>query len=254
MKSDDDTAIAGGIALYALSGVATSPDFMLSFMRKLAGAFQHAGYPVCATTLFPYGDWTNRITIQLSQVTRDLRLPLHRRKRSLGGKLALREVEKSCPEGWVPLLIGHSAGGIAAVHAAELLAELGRPPMAVVQIGSPKCPVAPQLIGRVIYISGTDEQGRRPDPVTRIGTWGGWERRGRRKLPLWNRRKYAPERIRTVPIIGGHRDYFRESSGFKGKDGAYNIECTLEAVWSELVELLAEYKTQIHPVCDGDPR
>ncbi|NHN29531.1 hypothetical protein [Paenibacillus agricola] len=134
------------------------------------------------------------------------------------------------------LLLGHSGGGVAAVHAAGILAaEPALPcgaarPLRVVQIGSPKCPIPAWLQDSLLYASAINAQGRPSDPVTLLGSWRVWQR-SRVGLPMW--RSLAPTSPLTnirLRLLGGHPDYFRESSPFINQQGLSNLEITVQSV------------------------
>lgn len=153
------------------------------------------------------------------------------------------------------VLIGHSGGGVAALHAACLLRrrEDGKPPY-VIMIGSPKCRIPGELRDSVLYLfaGGRKHQGALPlrgseaawrhrpaDPIARLGTFGGWERTARYGLPVWRSDKHAPSERRPVPIVGGHADYFRGRPPFVSEEGATNLARIVEATRGWLVDRLA---------------
>lgn len=147
------------------------------------------------------------------------------------------------PGSRLPILIGHSAGGVAAVHAASLLLErAGGKPCPVVMIGSPKCRIPEALRGAVLYVHAAGSRERKgsrfgsPDPVTRLGSFGGWGPSGRRGWRVWQRDKHAPEEIAAVPVAGGHADYFRSQAPFLDAEGRSNLDRISEAVWRWLAK------------------
>ncbi|BBI34903.1 hypothetical protein KCTCHS21_43020 [Cohnella abietis] len=137
------------------------------------------------------------------------------------------------------LFIGHSGGGIAGLHAAQLLQDSGSERY-IVMIGSPKCRIPVQLDTSVLTINAADirrgGRGKSPDRVSRLGTHGGW-RAGKLGLPTWHRQKYAPIDNRNVPIIGGHADYFRDSEPYVDVTGRSNLDLTLETIQTWLTRL-----------------
>ncbi|MOA08934.1 hypothetical protein D3C78_1287360 [compost metagenome] len=128
------------------------------------------------------------------------------------------------------LLIGHSGGGAAAYQAAKMLYEEdGRKDIRIVQIGAPKTPIDPMLQERVSYFHSIDCDGRMNDPITRIGTWGGWSRSSY-SIPRWNRMKYAPGYVEGISTVGGHADYFRHTEPFRDKEAVCNLDKTIGRV------------------------
>lgn len=224
-----DELEAGGmprkIAVYCLSGILTYPNFMQELGAALADRLRSQGLQTSAQQLYPYGDRSRGGLRQLHETRRDVLLRAGRPERSLGGSRAAEAVlVEEEPSGMLTVLVGHSAGGMAAVHAASiLLRRTGRPPssLRVVMVGSPKCPVPPELREYTLYIRAMSKGGRAPDPVTRLGTWGGWSR-GRGGLPYWQAEKYAPAVQITLPLTGGHPDYFRSGSAYRDAAGRSN--------------------------------
>ncbi|SFI78147.1 hypothetical protein SAMN02799624_02154 [Paenibacillus sp. UNC496MF] len=224
------------VSLYLLAGLATAPQFMESFRGALHAILEREGFTVrTSQLLFPYGDWSRRAVPQLWEIGRDMRLaPGRIIGRSIGGRRAVDAIGA----GWRPepgkagriALIGHSGGGVAAVHAAWMLHDLlGGPPSPVVMIGSPRCriPAAMRASTLFAYAGGAEgaAAGRRADGVSRLGTFGGWRRD-----------KHAPGERREVPIIGKHADYFREREPFINELGLTNLRLTLSVVWPWLRE------------------
>lgn len=199
------------VSIYFLAGLATSPTFMESFRVALHGILAREGYPVRdARLLFPYGDWSRSVFPQLWEICLDMRLRPRQIGGSIGGKRAVEAIgerwhtgpadktgtigdrEPFLPgEGGRVVLIGHSGGGIAAVHAACLLRDLiGGPPSPVVMIGSPRCRIPEELRSSVLFAyaaaggefaanestpQGAARRGAKPtDPISRLGTFGGW--------------------------------------------------------------------------------
>ncbi|MFC3802172.1 hypothetical protein [Cohnella sp. GCM10012308] len=161
------------------------------------------------------------------------------------------------------LFVGHSAGGVAAVHASGLLlAREGGMPSPVVMIGSPKCRIPGPLRDAVLYVQAEGPQkergaalgsraaapsrsearsaGRTADPICRIGSFGGWGKKADRLLPGWHGDRHAPGARAAVRIAGGHADYFRDRAPYIAGDGRTNMDETLAALWPWLTERLAE--------------
>ncbi|WFA20167.1 hypothetical protein ERY13_24475 [Paenibacillus mucilaginosus] len=226
------------IAVYCLSGILTYPNFMQELGESLAQRLRVPGMRAAAQQLYPYGDRSRGGLRQLHETRGDLLLPAGRPERSLGGSRAAEELLGAGDAPARCLLAGHSAGGIAAVQAASILMRrTGRPPasLRVVMIGSPKCPVPPELQDYTLYIRAVNQGGRAPDPVTRLGSWGGWSR-GRGGLPYWQAEKYAPSVRMSLALAGGHPDYFRSSSAYRDEAGMSNLDKVLNAIvgWLDL--------------------
>ncbi|QJD83823.1 hypothetical protein [Cohnella herbarum] len=184
-------------------------------------------------------------------------LPPAKISNSIGGKraiAAMATMRLAVDRRTTTLLIGHSGGGVAAIHAAYLLMKSeSRSNCLVVMIGSPKCRIPQELRPSVLSISaaGTrkranDAEGKSPDLVSRLGTHGGWMRTRHNEInnhsafrngfPAWHKHKHAPAAMRTVPIIGGHADYFRDSSSYVNSSGSSNLDITLDAILSWLIQ------------------
>ncbi|TVY01918.1 hypothetical protein [Paenibacillus cremeus] len=228
---------ANNISVYLLAGVATAPNFMEEFREVLGERLTEAQWEVRHTELlFPYGDWSRSLVQQLREIGRDV-YPLISWRKSLltaiGGRNALAAIQATYPmdaEGGTLLLIGHSGGGNAAVHAGHALVHEGLVTperLRIVQIGSPKCRVPEALRASTLYLAAHG------DPVTLLGGWGGWERRSNGLL-RWNPRKYAPGVIARIPIVGKHPDYFRRWSPYLDAQGVPNLERTMEKLWGWL--------------------
>lgn len=233
--------------LYLIAGVNTAPHFMEEFRQTLHREMEEAGAEVRSKLLFPYGDWSRRTAAQLLEIRRDMRLPPERLNRSIGGRQVLEAMWPARGEDGRrsrPILIGHSGGGVAAVHASALLPELeGGVPCPVVMIGSPKCRIPDAMRGSVLYLRAAGRGRRRgtmatADPVARIGSFGGWSPAGRFGWPKWRRDKHAPTAIRSVPILGGHADYFRNRHPYLDEAGKSNLERISETVREWLAERL----------------
>lgn len=227
-------------AVFAAAGFNTAPNFMAELVEELKRRLlaERKLAAVSCALLFPYGDWSAGSVAQLRMIRRDLALPLSGYARSTGAKHIVKAISGTLSNKAAGrlILLGHSAGGAAAVQAAAQLLSAGEPwanGLAVFQIGSPKVKVPEPLRERVCYLYAGRPDGKSRDPVCAIGSWGGWER-GRGGLPRWNRFLHAPGRIRAVPIIGGHRDYFRSREPFRNEEGLTNLEMVLERLMEEL--------------------
>ncbi|WP_239617613.1 hypothetical protein [Cohnella mopanensis] len=269
MQRDSIGQEGNKLELYFMAGLGTSPLFMeklrmtlLSELERIGlfSALRSEGQPVHTELLFPYGDWTRRVLPQLWEIRSDLRLRPARISNSIGGNRALQAIRKSLDSGEkgrksTTILIGHSGGGVAAVHTGQLLLEQGFcSSCLVVMIGSPRCRIPERLKPFTLSIHaagrdiGTAVTRRSSDFVSRIGTYGGWTIGGtavqvtearasggqRKRLPYWQKNKHAPSEIVAVRIIGKHADYFRDSAPYVNENGISNLEVTLGAILSWL--------------------
>ncbi|WP_027087526.1 hypothetical protein [Cohnella panacarvi] len=232
------------IELYLPAGVATSPMFMERLRQVVERGIEETGAIVRSSLSFPYGDNERSLFGQLREVGRDLRLRDRRLDGSLGGNRLLGMIDESrraLRGDFMPartIIVGHSAGGVAAVHAARLLyaRDGGLPPL-VVMIGSPRCRIPDELREQVLYVyaARSDSQGagwisaKLLDPITRLGSFGGWHT-GRWRLPRWQMDKHAPVHASGLRIVGGHADYFREQHPYVNARGLSNMAVTAEAV------------------------
>ncbi|WP_206105500.1 lipase family protein [Paenibacillus thalictri] len=222
------------IALFTLAGVATAPGFMDSCRDELALRLRARGYAVEADSLYPYGDWHRRIYPQLLEIARDL-LDIHERLWNAAGMRAVKQrLLHAAEEGRTVVLVGHSGGGVTAVQAASQFVKAGYPAPHVVQIGSPRCPVRPELKPNTLFLSGYEKYGGRKDPIAMLGRWGGWVR-GEGTVPFWRKDAHAPAAVAALPLIGGHPDYFRAYAPYIDEEGVSNLDVTLGAVlaWLE---------------------
>lgn len=220
-------------SVYLMAGVASSPNFLEEFGISWEKRFQENGNDVRMHIFYPYGDWSRKMISQLREVRGDLMAGFVRRKSSIGGRRAYEAI-RSTYEGGNLLIVGHSAGGLAGVHAAHLLAADGHPdPVKVVKIGSPKCTIPQEARDSVLIIDAVDGRGKVCDPVSRLGTWAGWEK-GRFGLPRRNSRLFAPASVSHVSIVGGHADYFRSSDPYINETGSSNMQIISDVIWSWL--------------------
>ncbi|WP_271749065.1 hypothetical protein [Cohnella sp. JJ-181] len=252
------------VRLCVLNGVRSAPRFMERLKDTLSGILEAQGLNVRARVLFPYDDWHRRLLPQLREARYDIMLPYRKYGRSIGGMKTIAALEADRAEGTrgreIAVFVGHSAGGVAAVHAAGLLlAREGGPPSPVVMIGSPKCRIPQALRDSVLYVQAERMKppsierepdrperaydapgGRTSDPVCRIGSFGGWSRDAGRLLPGWRADRHAPGARAAVRIVGGHADYFREGAIHAKPDGRTNMEETIATILPWLNEQLAE--------------
>lgn len=203
-------ASRGNLTLVMVSGIFTAPNFMHEFGGKLRERCEDAGFLVRDMRfVMPYGDWSAVRLKQAAEAAADVLFPSFGGKRTLAG-LALHiggEGEFA--------LVGHSGGGVAALHAAYKLLRLGAPVRAVVMIGSPKTAVPEALrpLTAFLYAGGPGFRSR--DPVSRIGSFLG----------------RPPARMQPLEIKGGHRDYFRSRPPFIAPSGESNLELTADAAF-----------------------
>jgi len=242
------------IELYLPAGVATTPLFMERLRQVIGRGLEDTGAIVHSSLALPYGDKERSIIGQLREVGRDLRLKGRWLDGSLGGNRLLGMIDERRRarrgDSAVPartIIVGHSAGGVAAVHAARLLyaRDGGEPPL-VVMIGSPRCRIPEELREHVLYVysARSEPQGVRwmvamlSDPITRLGSFGGWHI-GRWRLPRWQMDKHAPVHTSGLRIIGGHADYFREQPPFVNADGLSNMAVTAEVIMNWINQSLS---------------
>jgi pimeloyl-ACP methyl ester carboxylesterase len=212
------------VLVYLMGGVRTAPEFMKPLYDELTRRFnEEAGWESYGGLLLPYGDWSRRLAPQVREVWRDIRLPMLYSARSIGGRI----VDEKVLENWrgeAVLLVGHSGGGVAAVHAAKRLHEQHSSIRCIViQIGSPKCPVPPPLQPFTAWCYASKLDGSVRDLICRLGTWKSSIFDG------WPPRRQRPGSLIPLPISGGHPDYFR--TRLMDDHGRSNLDITMEAVW-----------------------
>jgi pimeloyl-ACP methyl ester carboxylesterase len=216
--------------IYLLAGVATAPLFMETIRIALHDRLTKLGESVHSELLFPYGDWSRRVIPQVWEIKKDMRLGFQRLERSIGGNRVLASIESQliAESGCRIILIGHSAGGVAAVHAAQLLLEkqVCSKPCSVVMIGSPRIRIPEPLKRSILSLHAI---GKNRDLISRLGTFGGWQA-GLGRIPVWRADKHAPDSIQVLSLLGGHPDYFRDQAPFINQQGKSNLELTLEAI------------------------
>lgn len=218
------TATGQTLDIYLLAGVATSTCSFNECKKKLDKLFREDGVEPVIHVLYPYGDASRNLVKQVLEVRSDLsgRLSAGR----IGGQRAYMEIKERMNDRRM-LLIGHSGGGAAAYQAARMMEEEGEDnDIRIVQVGSPKTPIHPKMRERVSYFHSVDGAGRLNDPISRIGSWGGWSASGR-SVPRWNRFKYAPGYVEGIPTIGGHADYFRHTKPYTDEQAICNLDKTI---------------------------
>ncbi|MDR6549808.1 hypothetical protein [Paenibacillus qinlingensis] len=227
MSIHADTA---DIVIYVSAGFATASNFLDDFAAKLASRYEQTGKCVRVYVHFPYGHWDRSKRGQLQEIIRDMWHNAHGKSSIYGGKSLLQFVLSTKEQGKKLLFIGHSAGAIASILAADELERLGYDILGVIQIGSPRSSIPATLKHKVLYIHATNPQNQSRDPISRLGTWGGW---GRTRLGIhgWKRAKHAPIHQRMLPIIGSHADYFRDHNPYIWQN-ATNLQTTMNAIWT----------------------
>lgn len=206
MHSDGDPSTPYHLCL--LAGVKTYPGFFDSLYDALAKQ------PSCMQinklqihVLYPYGDYRRSIVRQVAAACVHWTAGQLPQVGSMGRQLAEGVLQIAPVERL--LLLGHSAGGIACCLAARQIYNMTGKCPPFIQIGSPRMRMAPIISEHAYAVIG--DQGH-PDWLSRIGTWGGWERQGSR----WYYRKdrHAPKQIVEETFLGGHTDYFRNHPPF----------------------------------------
>ncbi|EXX88466.1 hypothetical protein BG53_00355 [Paenibacillus darwinianus] len=213
--------------IYLLAGVGSTPGIFNDCKRELERRFGIIGRHPVIRELFPYGDHTQKLGRQLLEVRGDLsRL---QGAAQFGGRAAAEQIRR-LSAGHPVLLIGHSGGGVAAYRAAAILYAKGAiPDFRVIQVGSPKVPICSEYRDRISYYVAVDETGKLKDPITRLGSWGGWSR-SRLGLWSWSKQKYAPGRIGTITVLGGHPHYFRHREPYVHPELGSNLVRTLNTI------------------------
>lgn len=215
------------ISIYLLAGVATSNSIFNECKIKLEKMFQSDGIEPAIHVLFPYGDASRSVLRQVLEVKSDLSNRIKAGR--VGGQNALLKIKQTL-SGDRMLLIGHSGGGAAAYQAAKMLHENGEiNDFRIVQVGAPRTPIDPSLQERVSYFHSINSLGKLNDPISRIGSWGGWSR-DKSAVPRWNRLKYAPGYVEGIPTVGGHADYFRHTKPYTDHEAVCNLDKTIDRV------------------------
>lgn len=217
-------AKTSSLHVYLLAGVKTSPSVFHACSKKLDEELKNRGMKPAIHVLFPYGDANRSLLRQVMEVRSDLS------NRMNAGRVGGRKVWNSIKDSFTGdrmLLIGHSGGGAAAYQAARLLKEADSAiDLRVVQVGSPKTPIVPEMQENVSYFHSVDTLGKLNDPISKIGSWGGWTSY-KRTVPVWNRHKYAPGYVEGIPVMGGHADYFRHEHPYIDQEMICNLDKTL---------------------------
>lgn len=218
------------ISVYLLAGVATTQTAFNECRDKLDRLFRSDGLEPLIHIFHPYGDASRNLYRQIMEVGTDLtnRVAMGR----VGGRAVFNKIKMTFQgEADQPLLlIGHSGGGVAAYQAGKMLhrQKLSRN-MRIVQVGSPRIPIHPELRDKVSYFHSVDDTGLLNDPVSRIGSWGGWSS-DKSIVPKWNQMKYAPGIVEGIPLIGGHAHYFRHQEPYIDQDAICNLDKTIDRV------------------------
>lgn len=228
------------LKVFLLAGVKTSPSAFHTLEQRLQQKLGERGFKASIEMLFPYGQMERNLLLQVFEVRADLSFYAYRG--GIGGRKVWSKIQDHEDEQKL-LMIGHSGGGVAAYQIARKIYEDKFPlNTKVIQIGSPKTRIIPALKDKVGYIHSIDEQGNFKDPITKLGTWGGWSlqsmQRQRLPVPRWDTRKYAPGTILGVNTMGGHADYFRHSLQFTDELSHCNLDKTLSRIDSCLNEWL----------------
>jgi hypothetical protein len=211
------------VDICVLAGIWTAPRFMETLCEEVTRKFAEEGWSAQGTLIYPYGDCYLSRMRQLREIALDLFPRSLLFNKILGGRRVADEI-KPIYRGERLVLIGHSGGGVAAVHAAQfLMDEEGLAAPHVVQIGSPKCPIPSALRDRVTYVTAVNERGRWKDPVTCMGSWG-----------MRLRRSTLVPAVREVPILGGHADYFRNEHPYI-QGNTSNLQITINSFWRDLI-------------------
>ncbi len=238
------------IEMYFLAGLATAPLFMENLRLALERRLRYTALPlregsiggegIVSGLLYPYGDRSRSVLAQVREIRADMRRRDDKLGRSIGGVRALEAIRRERAEAGVSgavgttLLVGHSGGGIAAVHVAAMLMASGASASCfAVTIGSPRCRIPERLKHRVLSIHAEGRRrggslGRSPDIVSRIGTFGGWGIK--RSLPVWRKDKHAPQTRIGVPIVGKHADYFRDRAPYLNAEGKSNLDLIVDSI------------------------
>ncbi|MGG1517284.1 hypothetical protein ABE504_17870 [Paenibacillus oryzisoli] len=217
------------MAVYVTAGFATAPNFLDEFADKLVARLVQEGISARAVIHFPYGDWHRSKRNQLFEIASDMWLHTHRRPTKFGGIDMARLIRQDAAADERLLLIGHSAGAVAALISAQLLRGEGRTIAGVIQIGSPRCAVPAALQDVVLNIEGVHPETRRRDVIPRFGTWGGLSWRKWFTLG-WHRTKHAPVHRISLPLIGGHPDYFRSGAPYRWQE-ITNLQAVIDVIW-----------------------
>ena len=223
--------------IFLLAGVQTKDSAFNTLTKRLNELCAKKDIQTSIQMLYPYGDYTRKLWKQVLDICIDFNFVTKRA--GLGGQRINQQLEKSTiNQDSKFLLIGHSGGGVAAYRWARFLHyhyQLDLDQLRVVQIGSPKIRVSPHFQKQLAYIQAVDEQGMPKDPITKIGYWGGLHLNNVDKKG-WNSQKYAPSNVHSIPLIGGHADYFRVNPPFVDVNQQSNLDYTFNAIENWLNE------------------
>lgn len=225
------------LKIFILAGVKTRSSAFHAFEERLYERLERKGLQAQIELLFPYGDADRALLRQLYEVRTDLSAAL--KNAGFSGRSVWEKIEPFVNDPKL-LFIGHSGGGVAAYQLARKLMEENKVlDSKVIQIGSPRTRIQPELQQRVAYFHSIDGLGRYKDPITKLGSWGGWSRCSA-KLPIvkWDSYKYAPGHIEGIDTIGGHADYFRHTPEFTDEQTRCNLDKTVNKIESWLLEWL----------------
>lgn len=217
------------------AGFATAPSFMEPLERHLRAIWKELPSYTKFIYAFPYGDWGRSRWKQLRELRHDIFAERGSRFQSVGGVRLLSQLQSECREGPV-VMIGHSGGGVAAVHAAARWSKADpdlclQHSFRLILVGAPRCRVPDDWKASTMYVYNCRADGRRKDLVAGIGSWGGWDTDGRRWPRLrWNEHRHAPGTLLGLPLLGSHPDYFRDSAPFVNEQGKCNLDQVGEAI------------------------
>jgi len=213
------------LTLFALAGVFTAPNFLDEFRREAASRCEREGWTVATHSLLPYGDWTTSKLRQSAEIAADVCAPV------VGGRRAAAEAARlggDPADCGVVALLGHSGGGVAAVHAAAALTRLGYRIGAIAMIGAPKTPLPSRVREKTAFFYAGNGRGGAADPVARVGSWFG----------------RPPAVQRSLALVGGHRDYFRAHAPYRDAEGRSNLSITTDAVTAWVIEACADEREE----------
>jgi len=230
-------SVDAALKIFILAGVKTRSSAFHAFEERLYQAMESRGIQAQIELLFPYGDADRALLRQLIEVRTDLSSII--KNAGFSGRSVWSKIEPFMNNSKL-LFIGHSGGGVAAYQLARRLMERNKNmDSKIIQIGSPRTKIQPELQDRVAYFHSVDGNGRYKDPITKLGSWGGWSVASS-KLPVvkWDSFKYAPSHIEGVETIGGHADYFRHTEEFTDEQTRCNLDKIIHKIEAWLLEWL----------------
>lgn len=232
--------MTSNVRIYLLAGILTVPGFFSPLEKALRTKFENKGYTVKVEEFYPYGTYEAGLFKQLKEVRHDLRLYPHLAATSIGGGRLVKALHCEKQEGSL-IFIGHSAGGIAACHAAYVLwKQYHLQVQSIVCIGSPKMKMPRELNSRTLYL--VQRKKWRRDLFSYFGSWGGLEKRHppkqqQRLIPIlnwkYNRYKHAPIKRLEVMTLGTHADYFRDQPPYVQASGS-NLDIMMKEMEQHL--------------------